>query len=502
MDSHVAAASRCRARSSPSIRRRDSSRPWSGGRNFQESSYNRAIDARRQPGSAFKPFIYAVALESGFSPGSALTGLDQPIATRQGPWLPNGDHEVESTTLRTGLALSSNRAAAHLLQQVGIHRTLDMVQRFGIHSPMPAVPALALGTGEVSLLELTSAYGVFANRGRWRAPTMIRRVVDRNGREIYAAPNSERPVISEATAYMMSSMMSDVLRYGTGASARSAGFKLQAAGKTGTSQDYSDAWFVGFTPKIVTGVWFGFDQPRPIMRRGFASVVALPAWARFMTAAMHGERDQWLDMPGSLVKVKICRISGMIATDVCRLPVFETAAYDPDHPELMAMGGTMRAGSVYDDVMPADRVPLPCSLLHGAPANDTLPAPYYDSPHTGPTFRQAAGTQFEVPEVVHAAQSMPISASRPPVATPPAFMTERSERTFTTIQTLDRSLAPRPAVAGVTNPEPQLSQRPIIPGAPPTNAPLPAPTSDGVVPGSTIDRALPAAPGARRPSQQ
>ena len=350
-----------------------------GGRDFAESSYNRAIDARRQPGSAFKPFIYAVALESGFSPGSMLDGLDEPIPTRQGPWLPKGEHETESTTLRTGLALSSNRAAAHLLQQVGINRTLDMVQRFGINSPMPAVPALALGTGEVSLVELTSAYGVFANRGRWRTPTMIRRVVDRDGREIYRAANTERAVISEATAYMMSSMMSDVLQYGTAASARAAGFKLRAAGKTGTSQDYSDAWFVGFTPKIVTGVWFGFDRPRPIMNRGFANVVAVPAWARFMTAALRGARDEWPEMPGSLVKMKVCRLSGMLATDACQEPVFEATPYDPNHPELMAAGGTMRAGSVYEDVMRADRVPPPCTMPHGAPANDSLQAPY-DSP--------------------------------------------------------------------------------------------------------------------------
>jgi membrane peptidoglycan carboxypeptidase len=150
-----------------------------GGRSFHESPYNRATEARRQPGSAFKPFIFAAALESGLSPGSQLDGLDQPILTPEGPWLPNGEHETNVTNLRTALALSSNRAAAHLLQEVGIHRTLDLVQRMGINSPLPAVPALALGTGEVTLYELTSAYGVFANRGVWKEPTLIRRVADR-----------------------------------------------------------------------------------------------------------------------------------------------------------------------------------------------------------------------------------------------------------------------------------------------------------------------------------
>jgi membrane peptidoglycan carboxypeptidase len=350
----------------------------------------------------------------------------------------------------------------------------------------------------VSLLELTSAYGVFADRGRWRAPTMIRRVVDRNGREIYTAPNTDRPVISEATAYMMSSMMSDVLRYGTAASARSAGFTLHAAGKTGTSQDYSDAWFVGFTPTIVTGVWFGFDKPRPIMKRGFASVVALPAWAHFMTAAMRGQRDEWLDMPASLVKVKICRISGMIATDVCHMPVFEATPYDPSHPEVTATGGTMRPGSVYEDVMRADRVPPPCTMLHGAPANDPLQAPYYDPSLTAPSVQRVAGTRFDVPEVVQPAQSMPISPARPPVAAPPAFMTERPVRTVTTVAppALARPLEPK------AEPEtlyPNIPGTTLLKDAPP---PAPAPTPDAVVPGSKIDRALPTSPSAVRPPQQ
>jgi hypothetical protein len=230
------------------------------------------------------------------------------------------------------------------------------------------------------------------------------------------------------------------------------------------------------------------------MHRGFASVVALPAWARFMTAAMDGERDQWLDMPGSLIKVKICRLSGMIATDVCRMPVVETASYDPTRPELRSTAGTVRGGSVYEDVMPADRVPLPCNMPHGTHSNDPLQAPDYDPSRTAPAFRQAAaGTRFEVPEVVHAARSMPISAARPPVAAPPAFMTDRSVRTVTTTlppSSLDRTVA-----------TPTVSY-PMITGATPMNAPQPTNMSDGVVPGATIELALPAAPGARRPSQQ
>jgi penicillin-binding protein 1A len=335
-----------------------------GGRDFSESPFNRAIDAKRQPGSAFKPFIFAVALESGYAPSSTLEGLDEPIPTAQGPWLPGGEHETSSVRLRDALVLSSNRAAAHLLKDVGISRTVDLVHRFGVTSAMPNVPSLALGTGEMSLFELTSAYTVFANRGRWRQPTLIRRVLDRHGREIYRAPDTDRAVISEATAYLMTSMMADVVSRGTAASARSNGFRQAAAGKTGTSQSYADAWFVGYTPRLVTGVWFGHDRPKTIMNRGFASVIAVPAWARFMAAAHADAKPEWFDMPASLTRVTLCRLSGQLATDRCHLPVLEPPpAYEPSDP-LLAIMPTWREGGVYEELRHVSRMPQPCALPH------------------------------------------------------------------------------------------------------------------------------------------
>jgi penicillin-binding protein 1A len=335
-----------------------------GGRDFAATPFNRAIDAKRQPGSAFKPFIWAMALESGYVPSTTLEGLDEPIETPQGPWLPGGEHETSSVRLRDALVISSNRAAAHLLKDVGIRRTVDLVHRFGITSAMPQVPSLALGTGEVSLFELTAAYSVFANRGLWRQPTMIRRVLDRYGREIYRAPNTERPVVSEATAFLMTSMMADVINRGTANSARASGFKFAAAGKTGTSQSYADAWFVGYTPHLVTGVWFGHDKPQTIMNRGFASIIAVPAWARFMAAAHKGLKDEWFAMPASLTKVKLCRLSGQLATDRCRLPVIDPPTYDPDNP-LMPPMSIVRDGGVYEELRHVSRLPPPCLLPHG-----------------------------------------------------------------------------------------------------------------------------------------
>jgi membrane carboxypeptidase/penicillin-binding protein len=226
-------------------------------------------------------------------------------------------------------------------------------------------------TGEMSLFELTSAYTVFANRGNWRTPTPIRRVVDRHGRELYRAPADERAVISEATAYLMTGMMADVVSRGTAATARASGFRHAAAGKTGTSQSYNDAWFVGYTPALVSGVWIGFDTPQPISKRGYASVVAVPVWARFMAAALEGTRSEWFEMPASVTKVRLCKLSGRLATERCDLPVIESRPYDPAHP-FARTTAVVHEGGTYDEVRRSYRQPEPCSLLHGDGVADHL----------------------------------------------------------------------------------------------------------------------------------
>jgi 1A family penicillin-binding protein len=458
-----------------------------GGRDFGESPFNRAVDARRQPGSAFKPFIFALALESGFSPSSELQGLDQPIETSQGPWLPDGEHEVSSVRLRDALVTSSNRAAAHLLQQLGVHRTLDLISRFGITSQLPAVPSLALGTGEVTLLELTSAYGVFANRGVWRGPTTIRRVEDRYGREIYHAPDLQRPVISEATAYLMTSMMADVMTRGTATTARMTGFARQAAGKTGTSHDFTDAWFVGYTPQLVTGVWFGYDKPRMIMDRGFASVVAVPAWARFMMAATRGVAADWFEMPGSLVKVKLCRISGLLATDRCHLPVLEMPRYDPNAPDAQAAAlPVLRPGGVFEELRQVGQLPEVCPLPHREVDSMDAVFEHELSPPTNalPSYGAVPG-----PPTSHG--SLP-SRSAAPAA--PTLTTPEPAPTAPLPVRAPRPASPTAPEAPTPTPEPAAT--PIIPGSLVTRTPEPpAPEAQTpVIPGSTVTRTPPPPP--------
>ena len=274
-----------------------------GGRDFRESSFNRATQARRQAGSAFKPIIYAAALERGFSPGTLLKHLDTPIEGSE-DWMPNGGHERDEYTVRGALKVSSNRAAAQLLQQVGVTTAIYYAQRLGIASRLPIVPSLALGTGEVTLLELTAAYSAFANQGSVASPRLVLRVEDQSGTTVWFAEERHIQAISSTTAYLMSSMLSDVVTSGTATRVRSAGFKLPAGGKTGTTDDYADAWFIGYTPHLLTGVWFGLDQPAPIMRDGFGGTVAAPAWARFMIAATRGAKPDWYRMPSDVEKVR------------------------------------------------------------------------------------------------------------------------------------------------------------------------------------------------------
>jgi 1A family penicillin-binding protein len=291
-----------------------------GGRDFHESRFNRATQARRQPGSAFKPLLFAAAIEQGYSPGTVIDGLSNPIAAVGGPWLPKDGHgTAETYTLRRALTVSSNRAAAQLMRAVGVASTIDYARRFGITSSLAPVPSLAIGTGEVTLLELTSAYSAFANYGVAAAPVMLRRVEDRAGKLLWQTRVSTHRAVSNETAFLMSSMLGDVVQRGTASVARTLGFKLPAAGKTGTTDDFRDVWFVGYTPHLVAGVWFGFDVPTKIMNEGFAATVAVPAWATFMKRATADSKPDWFKAPAGVRRVTLCRLSGQLATDECKL---------------------------------------------------------------------------------------------------------------------------------------------------------------------------------------
>jgi 1A family penicillin-binding protein len=323
-----------------------------GGRNFDRSRFNRATQAKRQAGSAFKPFVYAAALEQGFTPATMITGLSSPIPTLQGAWVPDDHGGSDAMTMRTALRTSSNRAAVQLLQQVGIPTAVSYAQRLGIGN-LPAVPSLALGSGEVTLLSMTSAYSAFANAGRFTPPSLIRRVEDPSGHVLYMSSTREERALSEATAFIMTSMMSDVINAGTAWQARRVGFMLPAAGKTGTTNDYRDAWFIGFTPHLVTGVWIGYDMPRTIIANGYAGDLAVPLWGRFMETATRDDSPDRFAMPATVVPVTICRLSGKLPTDACRSAV----VFDND-------GNPTDRSMVYTEYFVRGTEPLDYCLLH------------------------------------------------------------------------------------------------------------------------------------------
>ena len=288
-----------------------------GGRDFAESRFNRVTQAKRQSGSAFKPFVFAAALEAGFTPATLITRLNDPVLTSQGEWVPEDEHsDAAQMTLRTALRTSSNRAAVQLLNSVGIPKAVDYAKRMNVGTP-PSVPSLALGASDVTLSALTAAYGAFANGGIVRRPVLIRRVEDSDGTVLFTDGGSAERAVSENTAYLMASMLADVINAGTAYRARQNGFVLPAAGKTGTTNDYVDAWFVGFTPKLVTGVWIGFDQPKTIVRNGYAGEIAVPLWASFMKTATRNDKPVWLDKPASIVGTNVCRISGKLPGGAC-----------------------------------------------------------------------------------------------------------------------------------------------------------------------------------------
>jgi penicillin-binding protein 1A len=281
-----------------------------GGRHFGESRFNRAVQARRQPGSAFKPFVYAAALEAGMTPATLLTNLDEPVETPQGGWVPEDEHlETPSITVRTALRTSSNRAAVRVLETVGMDKTMGFIDRLSF-GDVPHVPSIALGAGEVTLQSMSAAYAAFANGGQAVRPLLIRRVEDRDGNVLLQQAPQLTPVYSETTAFLMANMLSDVVNSGTGYRARATGFNLPAAGKTGTTNDYVDAWFVGFTPSLVAGIWIGFDQPKTIVANGYGGELAVPAWGEFMKVATRGNKPQWLKRPENVVGVEVCRMSG------------------------------------------------------------------------------------------------------------------------------------------------------------------------------------------------
>lgn len=284
---------------------------------------NHVTQIKRQPGSSFKPFVYTTAIENGYSPAYTISNDPLKVVIGGQTWSPKGGGTGGMVSLREGITHSINIVAVRTAMEIApIDQVIKLAHKMGVNSELPNVLSLALGVGEVSPLEMTSAYGVFPNEGIWVEPHAILRIEDRYGNIIEESIPETREVISEGVAYMMSDMMEDVVNDGTAASIRN-WFNRPAAGKTGTTQDYTDAWFVGFTPQLVAGCWLGFDDPRIKFGGGYGQGgrAAAPIWGRFMKYVYDDPQTtmelKYFEMPPDVEEANICTVTGLLANETC-----------------------------------------------------------------------------------------------------------------------------------------------------------------------------------------
>ena len=290
-----------------------------GGRDYERTGFNRAISARRQPGSAFKPFVYAAALAAGYTPATMVD--DEPISVPVGNdmWSPAnyGDEYRGPVTLRRALAQSANAATVRVSRAVGERQVVEVARRNGIGSQLRAVPAVALGAVEVSPLELVTAYAPFANGGFRVRPQLVQRIETRGALVLWRAPVAAREVVmDERDAYQVTSMLRSVVDEGTGSVVRAMGVVGAVAGKTGTTNNATDVWFVGYTPSLVAGFWFGYDTPRSMGDGVNGGRYAAPAWADFYLAGWREGSSRW-KAPTGLVAVEIDPETGHLASEWC-----------------------------------------------------------------------------------------------------------------------------------------------------------------------------------------
>jgi penicillin-binding protein 1A len=299
-----------------------------GGRDFTKSQFNRALQALRQPGSAFKPVIYAAAIENGFTASDLLD--DSPLTIkidRRKIWEPENFTRTYQgpVTLRRALGQSLNVPTIRLLEKVGIEETIGYARKLGIRSQLASYLSLALGSSDVTLAELTSAYSVFANRGTKIEPVSILTITDRAGRVLYMNDAAPEQAMKPETAYLTTYLLEGVIEHGTGWKARELG--RPAAGKTGTTNDFRDAWFIGYTPGLVAGVWVGRDNQESIGPKETGARAALPIWLEFMKKA-HADRPvEDFAAPDGIVFKQIDPGTGLLSTDHCRSSIRE--AYIP-----------------------------------------------------------------------------------------------------------------------------------------------------------------------------
>ncbi len=303
-----------------------------GGRDFRDSQFNRAFQSRRQPGSAFKPLIYAAALdkhyeeepERFYTPASVI--IDSPIVfedeERDFTWKPKNYKErfFGPTLMRDALAKSRNVVTIKILQDIGIDYAIEYANKLGIHSDLSKDLSIALGSSGVSLLELTKAYSVFANRGYLIEPVFITKIEDRDGNVLEEMSPERIKVIDETTAYLMTHLLEGVVKHGTGWRVKA--LNRPVAGKTGTTNNLFDAWFMGYTARYITGTWVGFDDEAPLGKSETGSRAASPIWLGFMQRIVADKTPKIFEVPEGVVFTQIDAETGLLPIPESKETVF------------------------------------------------------------------------------------------------------------------------------------------------------------------------------------
>jgi penicillin-binding protein 1A len=414
---------------------------WVGGRDFNESRFDRVRGARRQAGSAFKPFVYAAALDIGHTLSDPLS--DEPLRLDQGGrhfWEPhNFDDQYDGqVTVREALVRSKNVPTVRLAQEIGTHAVAAFARDAGIEQPISEEPSMALGTVAVSPLELTAAYTAFATLGTGVKPRVIVQVEDPDKEVVWSSEVETRRVLQPAIAFLVNDALRDALLRGTGQAVRQAGFQGVAAGKTGTTNDGTDAWFVGYDPQVVAAVWIGFDRPQPIMAKATGGRLAAPAWARIMERFYAGRsRPRPWPQPDGIVAASVDPGTGMVLAPGC-LPL---------------------SAAPYRELFVSSRIPR-----ETCPTRGDLPTvePFSDYPEMDEEVAEAPPEPYEpaalapVPEEVEAEEE----EQRAAATAPPA---DREPKPPAAVPTEPAPPPPAPAPARAARPSPGEEPEPRRP---------------------------------------
>ena len=407
-----------------------------GGYSYLGSNFNRVTQARRQPGSAFKPFVYLAALENGYTPTSII--MDGPISLPQGAGLPNWspqnytDDYLGPTTLRRGVEKSRNAMTVRLASHLGINRIIEIGKRFGIYDNMPRQYSAVLGAVETTLLNLANAYAIIDNGGKRVTPQLIERIDDRYGKTLYrrdkracdqcmakndsdevlgnvppVLPDSRESVVDPATDFQINFILQGVVQRGTAISARSLNMPL--GGKTGTTNDSRDTWFVGFSPDLVVGLYVGFDQPRSLGKKETGSSVALPGFIDFMKHAMEGKPSRPFPMPAGIKLAKVDGLTGQPAYGDGPGVIYEAFKTDQDPTQQIMQSDNEAAEALpwQQGGAPDYSTRAPAPQPYGDAYSPSRDAHKYNNP-----VPEAAPPSTTTPPIYHAPEQ-PDYSSRP-----------------------------------------------------------------------------------------